>query len=216
MIRNACTVMLWILAINARAGEIDGHLIIRSSAGQPADPSGAVVYLLGPISRPPAGHARMVQRHKRLLPAVLPIVAGQSVDFENLDPIFHNVFSLSPARPFDLGEYRAPGVRTVRFPRPGIVEVYCNIHPRMAATILVLPNRFFAVTGRGGTFRLEGVPAGRWRLYAWQPLGPPAHRPVDVPERGSTSLELSLHQTRVQLPAHRDKFGRPYRPRPGY
>src|SRR5207249_947314 len=126
---------------------------------------------------------------------------GQEVSFPNADPFFHNVFSVSPGQRFDLGQYKRGETKTKLFREAGPVEVYCNIHPEMAATILVLPNRRFATTGADGTFTIEGVPAGTWSIYAYDRLSSaPEKSVVTVSEGGTAEVDFSVAQTRKGFP----------------
>jgi hypothetical protein len=133
------------------------------------------------------------------------------VSFPNDDPFLHNVFSPSGVRPFDLGQYPRGETKTKRFPGVGVVEVFCNIHPEMAATILVLPNRRYARPGADGKFRIAGVPPGRWSLYAYsRRAAVPVRAQVDVTAGSVTESTLSLEETRNDFP-HPNKFGEKYR-----
>ncbi len=111
--------------------------------------------------------AAMDQRSETFVPHVLAVTVGTTVDFPNNDHIYHNVFSLSGTRRFDLGRYAAGRSRSVRFDRPGIVRVFCEIHSHMSAFILVFNHRYFAVTGTDGRYQINRVPAGRYTLVAW-------------------------------------------------
>ena len=122
----------------------------------------------------------------------------------------HNVFSLSPTRSFDLGQYQKGEARTREFPKTGVVEVYCNIHPQMAATILVLPNRRYSVTDAAGRFHIEGVPPGNWTLFAYDRLAAqPVKTQVAVTAGGNVDLDLRIDETRDLT--HTNKFGQAYR-----
>ena len=112
-------------------------------------------------------HAVMDQRGERFVPHVLAITTGTIVDFPNSDQIYHNVFSLSKTRPFDLGRYAAGRSKPVRFDKPGIVRVFCDIHAHMSAWILVFAHAYFAATGPDGSWRIPNVPAGTWTLDVW-------------------------------------------------
>lgn len=136
--------------------------------------------------------ARMDQRNETFIPHVLAIVAGTTVDFPNNDQTYHNVFSLSKPKPFDLGRYAAGRSKSVRFDTPGIVRVFCDIHAHMSAHILVFAHRYFAVTDSDGRYRLEAVPPGTYTMVAWNPALPSQSRRVVVPEDGEVELNFSL------------------------
>jgi plastocyanin len=128
---------------------------------------------------------RMDQRNETFVPHVLAIVAGTTVDFPNSDRIYHNVFSLSRAKSFDLGRYATGKSKSVRFDRPGIVRVFCEIHSHMSAFILVFAHRYFAVTDDEGRFRIDNVPPGAYTLVAWNESVPQTARRVVVPDGGA-------------------------------
>jgi hypothetical protein len=112
------------------------------------------------------------------VPHVLAITVGTTVDFPNNDQTFHNVFSLSKTRPFDLGRYASGQSKSVRFDQPGIVRVFCDIHSHMSAFILIFAHRFFAVTDEEGRYRIDDVPPGTYTAVAWNELSvrPGSHR----------------------------------------
>jgi plastocyanin len=134
--------------------------------------------------RDDAPRARMDQRNQTFVPHLLAVTAGTTVDFPNSDPTYHNVFSLSRAKPFDLGRYAAGHSKSVRFDRPGIVRVFCDIHSHMSAFILVFGHRYFAVTDEQGNYRIDGVPPGSYTATAWNEALPSQSRQVAVPEQG--------------------------------
>lgn len=115
----------------------------------------------------PGEMASMEQQNRRFTPEMLVIQAGSKVSFPNEDPIFHNVFSLSGAKSFDLGNYPRGDTRMVTFTKPGIVFVNCHLHPNMSATIVVAPNKWNALAGRDGKFELRDVPPGHYTIVAW-------------------------------------------------
>jgi plastocyanin len=110
---------------------------------------------------------RLDQRNETFIPFVLPIVVGTTVDFTNSDRTYHNVFSLSKPRRFDLGRYGSGRSKAVRFDHPGVVRVFCDLHSHMSAFILVFAHRFFAVTDAEGRYRIDGIPPGTYTLVAW-------------------------------------------------
>jgi plastocyanin len=132
--------------------------------------SRVVVYLEGPgpaaedSSRPTA---QIQQLDRRFTPDLVVVPVGSTVSFPNMDPIFHNIYSLSKPKSFDLGAYDKGETRKVSFPKPGIVEVYCHLHPNMAATIVVTPNRWYARPDRSGQYRIPNVPPGQYTIVAW-------------------------------------------------
>jgi plastocyanin len=128
--------------------------------------------------------ATMDQRNETFVPHVLAITVGTTVDFPNSDNIYHNVFSLRGPRPFDLGRYAAGRSKSVRFDRPGIVRVFCEIHSHMSAFILVFNHRYFAVTSADGRYQIGRVPPGRYTLVAWNEGSIRESRAVVIPEDG--------------------------------
>jgi plastocyanin len=133
--------------------------------------SRVVIYLEGPgpAAVAPASTAipQVAQLDRRFSPDLLVIPAGSTVSFPNMDPIFHNIFSLSRAKSFDLGSYDQGQTRKVLFPRPGIVDIYCHLHPNMEATIVVTPNRWYARSDNSGQYRIPDVPPGQYTVVAW-------------------------------------------------
>lgn len=191
-------------------GVVEGRVEVRRD-GAAADASGVVVYLIGFEEPPPDTIATIRQRGKRFLPELLPITVGQSVTFPNDDSFFHNVFSPSAAHRFDLGQFPRGETKTKRFPNVGVVDVFCNIHPQMAATILVLPNRRWSRAAADGRFRIDDVPPGRWTAYGYsRRAGEPVSAPVDVSAGEVTTLALTLDETRADF-AHPNKYGEKYR-----
>ena len=136
------------------------------------------------IERVPTGatsasseRAVLRQHGERFTPHVLPVLRGSTVDFPNEDVLFHNVFSLSRAKEFDLGRYPRGTSRSVTFERPGIVQVFCHIHSDMSAVVLVLDNPYFAVPDVEGRYSIPDLPPGDYTLVAWhERIRPVAHR----------------------------------------
>jgi plastocyanin len=132
-------------------------------------------------------HARMDQRNERFFPHVLAITAGTWVDFPNDDRTYHNVFSLSKTKTFNLGRYAAGHSKSVQFDEPGIVRVFCEIHSHMSAFILVFTHRYFAVTDDEGRYRIDGVPPGTYTVLVWNESirGDAPRRVVTIGESGA-------------------------------
>lgn len=132
------------------------------------------------------------QKNERFVPHVLPILVGTRVSFLNSDHVFHNVFSFSPAKTFDLGRYHQGKSRSVLFDKPGVVKVYCDIHTHMNAFILVLENKFFDVTDDAGNFLIKDVPAGNYTIKAWHGRLPEKEQRISVREEGETIVRFEF------------------------
>jgi plastocyanin len=165
---------------NAIRGRVDIERLPPPPPRRPGDPGPlrpdvderrAVVYFesapRGAFEERESARATLDQRDERFVPHVLALTVGTVVDFPNNDRTYHNVFSLSKAQRFDLGRYAAGRSKAVRFDRPGIVRVFCDIHSHMNAFILVFNHRFFAVTDAQGRYEISGVPPGTYTLSAW-------------------------------------------------
>lgn len=127
-----------------------------------------VVYLRdAPPQAVPPMQVAIRQEHERFTPRVVAVTVGSEVEFPNDDPIYHNVFSLSRAKNFNLGRYPRGDTRRVRFDRPGIVKVFCEIHSHMSATVMIFDHPWFAVPGEDGRFELPAMPAGDRQITAW-------------------------------------------------
>ena len=136
------------------------------------------------------GHAVMDQRNERFVPHVLAVMVGTIVDFPNSDLIYHNVFSLSRAKRFDLGRYAAGKSKGVRMDRPGVVRVFCDIHSHMNAFVLVFNHPFFDVTDVDGRFQLPSLPSGTYTIVAWYEGEARATRSVAVSTTGWAEVDL--------------------------
>jgi plastocyanin len=136
------------------------------------------------------GRAVMDQRNERFVPHVLAVMVGTFVDFPNSDLTYHNVFSLSRAKRFDLGRYAAGKSKGVRMDRPGVVRVFCDIHSHMNAFVLVFNHPFFDVTDDDGRFELPSLPAGSYTLVGWYEGEARITRPVVVPPGGWAEIDL--------------------------
>lgn len=194
----------------ARAGELTGTVTVIDAEGKSQNPAGAIVYVVGFSEPPPKSAVTIEQRGRRFVPELVALTAGQEVNFPNRDAFLHNVFSSSSTRPFDLGSYKQGESKHKGFPKPGVVDVYCNIHPEMAATILVLPNRKFARVDGTGRYVIEGLPKGRWQAFAYARLAAkPVSAPIEISEDGETALDLTI--TRGAVAPHPNKYGEAYR-----
>ena len=148
------------------------------------------------------------QKDKQFSPRVAVVLRGTSVVFPNLDPVYHNVFSTSGRNSFDLGAYRAGETpRSVVLSTPGVVDVYCNIHSRMSASILVAPSSLYGKVNADGTFRIDNVPVGARKLVVWSPGSKPAQQKIEVSASGG---QASFVLDEEAATTHLNKTGQPY------
>jgi|UniRef100_UPI0040498928 plastocyanin len=156
-----------------------------------------VVYIDQPVDvtgEPPKHPAAVVQKDAAFDPHVLPVMVGTAVRWPNEDDIYHNVFSMSETKDFNLGLYKdkTDNAPAVLFDRLGRVDVFCGIHSKMHCIILVMPSRFFAVADARGNFRIENIPPGTYRLKAWHERLPARVTEVTVPETGEVKVDFVL------------------------
>lgn len=185
-----------------RANAYPGRANSLPRAGDPGSggPGETVIVLqklpAGMAVPPPPARPRpmLEQKQQAFAPRVLAVQAGTTVDFPNRDPIYHNVFSVSPARRFDLGKYAQGKSRSVRFDKAGVVNVYCDIHSDMAAWVYVVPHHVFAQASTAGRFTLPELPAGRYVLEAWHPDRGARTVPVDVPGNGEAAVTIRFER----------------------
>lgn len=141
-------------------------------------------------SRPKPKFARIVQKSRRFTPRVLAVPVGTSVEFQNRDRVYHNAFSVSTARRFDIGKYPPGGADTVTFERPGVINLHCDIHPEMLGFIVVTPNHAFVRPDSLGRFQLPKLPPGPYTVRVWHPQRGEIRRAIDMPKRGDVTLDL--------------------------
>jgi plastocyanin len=161
-----------------------------------ADRRRAVVYLetapRGAFEDREPQRGRMDQRNETFLPNVLAITVGTVVDFPNNDSTYHNVFSLSKPRRFDLGRYAKGRSKSVRFDRPGVVRVFCDIHSHMSAFVIVFNHRYFDTTDAEGRYRIDAIPPGTYNVAAWHDGATRETRTVTIPEGGAVELDFAV------------------------
>jgi len=220
-----CSSLLSLGASAAIGATLSGTVVLRDSrvdaVNKQNDFSGVVVSaqlinaaLSSPVAPPPAAHATMVQKSKMFTPHVLAVMAGTAVDFPNFDPIFHNAFSIYSGQIFDVGLYPPGTSKSVRFTRPGVLRVFCNIHPTMSAIILVLNTPWFVKTTKNGSFQLD-VPPGDYELNVFherateQELAGLARRIV-VSEPALRVPPITVSEAGYLVAPHKNKYGREY------
>ncbi len=154
----------------------------------------------------------MTTRSKTFLPHVLAVPAGSTISFPNEDPISHNLFSLTPNYTFDLGLYRKGPGKTHKFDAPGVVNVYCNIHPNMSAVVHVMNTPYYGFADASGNWKLD-VPPGKYRLNAWNEQGGSVAADIEVKSDGSVAgtTNLTIDGRNFRLAQHTNKFGKAYK-----
>src|SRR6266851_725410 len=211
------------------------HMAVRSqaaarqekSAKAMLDASDIVVWLKpldpaaksGPVVASDQKNFRLVQHNKSFRPHVLVVPVGSVVDFPNRDPFFHNVFSLFDGKRFDLGLYESGTTQFVKFDKPGISFIFCNIHAQMSAVVIALNTRYYAISNWRGEISIGDVVPGRYQMHVFHPSVSPdalhaVEREITVTPGDSFLGTLSLAESDLEL-AHKNKYGRDYdRPDP--
>lgn len=214
----------------APAGDLIGSVRAEGKSGASSDVSGGeyashkfqfaervdyssfkdfVVSIEGPVGGKPVppekplsvGTRHVVQKGAQFDPHVVPVVVGTVVEWPNYDQIYHNVFSISEAKQFDLDLYKGnPPEKRVTFDKPGRVDVFCSIHANMHCVVLVIENPYFAVTDSRGHYSITNVPPGTYKLKAWHERMPPQIKEIQVPENGDVKTDFVL--TIANLPKY--------------
>ena len=190
-----------------------GKVSLIDRGDQPAeDLAQAVVWVdSGSVEAPRPARADMATQDKQFVPRVVVVAVGSTVTFPNHDGFKHNVFSLSEARPFDLGLYGRGEGKSVEFPEAGIIRVYCNVHASMSGFVVITDSPWFAQAAGDGTFLIKDVPPGTYRLHAWHERAKEIVTiDVTVPPQGITGLTVTLDASGYKFKAHLNKYGQPY------
>lgn len=191
-------------------GRVVGTVKVIDAEGKPMGGADVIVYMLGFTEPPGDQPATIAQKGRKFVPDLVAITVNERVTFPNNDPFLHNVFSQSADRQFDLGSYKRGESKEKQFSKAGVIDVYCNIHPEMAATILVVPNRRHTRTDATGHFVLDGVPPGEWTVFAYARRSTkPSSAKVAVKAGAETTVDLTI--VRGAEPAHLNKYGEKYK-----
>jgi len=211
---------------------------VARSAAQGVNVTGRVAYYGG--TNPPGGISAVVwlvpaaqpasdtlapkpmdavlrQKNKAFEPHLLVVAKGSTVQFPNLDPWFHNVFSLFNGKKFDLGLYEAGTSRTVHFDREGVSYIFCNIHPEMSAVVVVVSSPYYSIAAKNGEFSIAGVPPGRYMLRVWAENSLPETLEALSREEELNGTMHSVGTLRVRqadsgTTQHKNKYGQDYEP----
>ena len=206
---GAVLALTGLIATARGEGVIEGHVALPTTHSAPVmnkryeivakggvlstNPPLAVVYLEGSFAaplKPPVGE--VAQRDMAFVPSLLPVEAGTTVSFPNFDDMYHNIFSYSPAKRFDLGRYRSDErpIPSVLFDKAGLVVLHCDIHEHMRGLILVLATPYFGVTDPSGHYRLPGLPAGHYILKVWLDSRTTLAHPVELSDGASLHVDF--------------------------
>jgi plastocyanin len=180
-----------------RAADIAGNVTITAPSAENQDFTRAVVFLDADpaLASPPKANEprpQIVQRGKAFVPDLLVVAAGTTVEFPNWDPFSHNVFSRSAAASFDLERYGQGKSKSVTFRNAGLVQIFCNIHPQMKASLLVAPNRCFARVDAQGRFVIRDVPSGQFVMIGWDLRAGEQRQTIVVPPQGLAGVMVRL------------------------
>ena len=211
-----------ILTVHAENVTVMGSVSVMRDSKQTGKVSAAnaVIWLKStlPVNRradSPRPRFKILQQHKRFEPHVIVVPAGSVIDFPNLDPFFHNVFSMFDGKRFDLGLYEAGTSHAVTFDTPGVCYIFCNIHPEMSAAVVVVDSPYYAISNQAGEFSIRNFPTGAYLLNVWHERGKPTPsesfpRLVTI-TAGNPSLDvIRLIDAGEILANHKNKYGRDY------
>jgi len=213
-----------LLGLPAQSITVTGSVSIRPGADRTGklSNSNAVIWLkpavpvnrqasLAPSSARP--RFKILQKNKRFDPHVLAVPAGAIIDFPNLDPFFHNVFSMFDGKRFDLGLYESGASHAVTFDTPGVCYIFCNIHPEMSAAVVVVDSLYYATSGPAGEFSIRNVPEGTYLLYVWHERGKPespSPQEVTITAERTSVGTIRLMDAGEILADHKNKYGKDY------
>lgn len=223
-----CSILaIWSVLAAGQNGELKGRVDLTRNGRHLRDASKVVVWLtpLGATPAPPpptqqkSQIPQLVQKDKSFHPSLLVIPAGGLVEFPNHDPFFHNVFSLFDGKRFDLGLYESGSSQFVKFDKPGVSFIFCNIHPQMSAVVVALNTPYYAISNGRGEIGLTDVAPGRYQMHVFHSSVSPdalhaVEREITVTAGDIFLTNFSLSESNLEI-AHKNKYGRDYdRPDP--
>ncbi len=197
---------------------VSGRITILEKRNKPSpDLGAAVIYLEGTGPAATAAAIDITINDKVYRPRVVVVPVGTTVRFPNTDPFDHNVFSVTEPNQFDLGLYGRGEAKAHTFTRPGLVRVYCNVHPKMVAYVVVMANRYYAQPGVDGSFTIANVLPGHYRMHVWhERISAEIVKDVTVTATGAADLRVALDARGYKWRAHKNKDGQEYPTNAGY
>ncbi len=203
-----------LLSTGLSAAVVNGKVMFLTKRGQKPVLSETLVWMdaTGKAPKKPGATFAMTTRSKTFLPHVLAVPAGSTVTFPNEDPISHNLFSLTPGNTFDLGLYRKGSGKAHKFEAPGVVNVYCNVHPNMSAVVHVMSTPYYGFADANGDYSFD-VPPGKYRVTAWNEQGGSATSEIEVANNGKVAgaTLLTIDGRNARAVQHKNKFGQAYK-----
>lgn len=198
----------------AAQGTVSGQVSILERPGELTEDLGNAVVMLEPVGAPKPrlapGRGLVAMERRRFSPAVVVVTPGSAVEFPNRDPFDHNIFTNEPGAEFDAGLYGRDSSAEATFRKPGAVPVYCNIHARMVAHVVVATTPWVTQAGADGRWSIARVPAGRYVLRIWHPRAAAVDEEVVVPAGGLERPALRLDARGFRFIAHKNKHGQDY------
>lgn len=194
-------------------GTVSGRVAIQEKPGETtSDFANTVVYLVAKsgAARVAETKAQMAINGRQFSPRVRVVTAGSSVEYPNQDPFSHNVFSTATGAAFDLGIYGGGTSKAAQFKKPGAFPVYCNIHEKMTAYVVVVATPHYGQASADGRWRITRVPAGKYELHVWHERASEVVQELEVPAAGLTDVDQRLDATGYKQVAHKNKFGKDY------
>ncbi|MFL6245861.1 MAG: hypothetical protein ACJ74H_07545 [Thermoanaerobaculia bacterium] len=215
MKRFLCAIALCAFAVTElNAAVVNGKVMFLTKRGQKPVVNETLVWLdaAGKAPKRPGSAFTMTTRSKAFLPHVLAVPAGSTIAFPNEDPITHNLFSLTPGNTFDLGLYRKGAGKSHKFEAPGVVNVYCNVHPNMSAVVHVMTTPYYGFADANGDYSFD-VPPGKYRLTAWNEQGGSATSDIEIASNGTVAgaTLLTIDGRNARAVQHQNKFGQAYK-----
>jgi plastocyanin len=207
----AAVACITVAAPRTGAAQVAGRIQVMDAGGRPAaDLGDAVLWIEGRGPRGAAARVDVALDARQFHPRVVVVPVGSTVNFPNQDPFNHNVFSVSDPNSFDLGLYGQREAHEKRFTRPGLVRVYCNIHPRMTGFVIVRDNAWYTKPALDGSFTIENVAPGSYTLRVWQERAPEFSQPITVPAGGLSGVAITMDASGYVYAQHKNKYGQEY------